>query len=81
MRKKRKKIVHSPEVIFYRDKTNRALHNARDNVRKIYQKMLEEKWQFSDSYSCRADTYFIPDDCKTRTKPARRDDTQEQKKN
>ena len=80
LRKKRKKIVYCPEVKFYHNKTNTALKDSRDNVRKMYQKMLQEKWQFSDSYSCRPETYFIPDDCETHTKPARRDDTQERKK-
>ena len=79
LRKKRKKTVYCPEVIFYHNDTDMALRTTRKNVREMYKKTLEVKWQFSDTYLCRPETYFISNHCKTPMKPAWKDDTQEQR--
>ena len=79
LRKKRKKTVYCPEVIFYHNDTDMALRTTRKNVREMYKTTLEVKWQFSDTYLCRPETYFILNHCKTPMKPAWKDDTQEQR--
>ena len=63
LRTKHKKIVYCPEVTFDHNTTDRELHSARYNVTEMYDKMLAEKWQFSETYWCIPDTFFITDQC------------------
>ena len=68
LRTKHKKIVYCPKITFYHNISNDVLHFTRrdKNVTKMYEKMLEEKWQFSETYWCKPSTYFVSDHCGTR---------------